>query len=135
MRQGTLERQGEKLSQRRKRGREENKTSICWLVHSLPLFLSSKLPSFFQNSNQGDSRGSNFCQCVLPSPPDPGEDLETLAKRIPADISKSTGKRKKEKIYPQVPAECVPADTKGPLPLGTLMRKWQDPGGSLVTKE
>lgn len=67
MGQGTPERQGEKLSQER-----GGKNSICRFAHCLPLSLSSKWPSLSQNSNEGYSRGSNFC--IVSPPPGPEED-------------------------------------------------------------
>lgn len=115
MGQGTPERQGEKLSQER-----GGKNSICRFAHCLPLSLSSKWPSLSQNSNEGYSRGSNFC--IVSPPPGPEEDLKTLAKRTPADISKSTGKEKKTSIHRS--SQCVPSDTEVLLTVGTLMRMW-----------
>ena len=101
MRPKPPERQGEKLSQK-ERERDEGKkkkkkNSICPLAHRFFLFPSPKLPSLSLNSNQAYSRGGNFCLWTVLPPSNPEEDLNTLAKRDPVDISNLTGKRKKKK--------------------------------------
>jgi len=99
---------GRKIKPKREREREEEKkkqTSICPLAHRFFLFPSPKLPSVSLNSNQAYSKGGNFCLWMVSPPSNPEEDLNTLAKKDPVDISNLTGKRKK-KHYPQVIAVC-----------------------------
>ena len=99
MRPKPPERQGEKLSQTEREREEEKKkqTSICPLAHCFFLFPSPKLPSLSLNSNQAYSKGGNFCLWMVSPPSNPEEDLNTLAKKDPVDISNLTGKRKKKK--------------------------------------